>query len=45
MLMENFMFENTIIKFYDNDIVKDIDTQKDYINKIIIKLINKSNSL
>ena len=36
------LVENTKIKFYDDYIVENIVTQKEYIDNIIINLINKS---
>lgn len=45
MLLEEYTIENTKIKFYDDYIVKDINTQKEYIDNIMINLIKKINSL
>lgn len=45
MLLEEYILENTKIKFYDDYMVKNIATQKEYIDKIIINLINKTLSL
>ncbi len=42
MILEEYTLENTKIKFYDDYIVENIVTQKEYIDKIIINLINKS---
>jgi len=42
MILEEYTLENAKIKFYDNYIVENITTQKEYIDKIIINLINKS---
>lgn len=42
MILEEYTLENTKIKFYDDYIVENINTQKEYIDKIIINLINKS---
>ncbi len=42
MILEEYTLENTKIKFYDDYIVKNIDTQKEYINNVIINLIRKS---
>mgnify|MGYP004550695369 CR=1 FL=1 len=42
MILEEYALENTKIKFYDDYIIENIDTQKEYIDKIIINLINKS---
>ncbi len=41
MVLEEYTLENTNIKFYDDYIVKDIATQKEYIDNVIINLINK----
>ena len=41
MLLEEYTIENTKIKFYDNYIVENIDIQKEYIDNIIVNLINK----
>lgn len=40
MILEEYTLENTKIKFYDNYIVENITTQKEYIDNIIINLIN-----
>ena len=42
MVLEEYTLENTKIKFYDDYIVENVDTQKEYIDNIIINLINKS---
>lgn len=42
MILEEFTLENTKIKFYDTYIVENIDFQKEYIDKVIINLINNS---
>lgn len=42
MILEEYTLENTKIKFYDDYIVENINTQKEYIDKIIINLINKT---
>lgn len=42
MILEEYTLENTRIKFYDNYIVENINTQKEYIDNIIINLINKT---
>lgn len=44
MVLEEYTIGNTKIKFYDDYIVQDIDTQKEYINNIIINLIRKATS-
>ena len=41
MLIEEYIIENTKIKFYDDYIVKDINTQKEYIDNVIINLMEK----
>ncbi len=41
MLLEEYTLENTKIKFYDDYIVENIDTQKEYIDNVIINLISK----
>jgi len=45
MMLEEYTIENTKIKFYDDYIVQDSNTQKEYIDNIIINLINKSSLL
>ena len=45
MILEEYMLENTKVKFYDDDIVESISTQKEYIDNIIINLMNKSSLL
>lgn len=45
MILEEYTLENTRIKFYYDYIVENINTQKEYIDNIIINLINKSLSL
>ena len=42
MILEECTLENTKIKFYDDYIVENIDTQKEFIDKVIINLISKS---
>ncbi len=42
MILEEYTLENTKIKFYDDYIVENIDTQKEFIDKVIINLISKS---
>ena len=42
MILEEYTLENTKIKFYDDYIVENINTQKEYIDNIIINLINKT---
>lgn len=41
MILEEYTLENTKIKFYDDYIVENITNQKEYIDNIIINLINK----
>ncbi len=43
MILEEYILENTKVKFYDDYIVEDVATQKEYINNIIINLIYKIN--
>lgn len=45
MMLEEYTIENTKIKFYDDYIVQDSDNQKEYIDNIIINLLNKSSLL
>ncbi len=45
MMLEEYTIENTKIKFYDDYIVQDSDNQKEYIDNIIINLMNKSSLL
>lgn len=45
MMIEEHTIGNTKIKFYDDYIVQDSDTQKEYIDNIIINLMNKSSLL
>lgn len=42
MILEEYTLENTKIKFYNDYIVENIDTQKEFIDKVIINLISKS---
>ena len=42
MILEEYTLENTKIRFYDDYIVENTATQKEYIDKIIINLINKT---
>ena len=42
MILEEYTLENTNMTFYDDYIVENIVTQKEYIDNIIINLINKS---
>ena len=42
MLIEEDIIENTKIKFYDDYIIADTLNQKEYIDNIIINLIQKS---
>ena len=43
MSLEEYTIENTKIKFYDDYIVENISTQKEYIDNVIINLIRKIN--
>ena len=45
MILEEYTIGNTQIKFYDDYIVQDSDNQKEYIDNIIINLLNKSSLL
>ncbi|MGN1327874.1 MAG: hypothetical protein ACI4VQ_07370 [Clostridia bacterium] len=45
MVLEEYSIENTKIEFYDDDIVENVAVQKEYIDNIIINLINKSSLL
>jgi len=45
MILEEYTLENTKIKFYDDSIVENITIQKEYIDNIIINLINQTLSL
>ena len=42
MILEEYTLENTKIKFYDDYIVENITAQKEYIDKIVTNLMNKS---
>ncbi len=41
MLLEEHTIENTKVKFYDDYIVENIATQKEYIDNVIVNLIRK----
>jgi len=43
MLLEEYSLENTKVKFYNDYIVENIATQKEYIDNVIINLIRKIN--
>lgn len=43
MILEEYTIENTKIKFYDDAIVENMTTQKEYIDNVIINLIRKIN--
>lgn len=43
MILEKYTLENTKIKFYNDYIVKDINTKKEYIDNVIVNLIRKIN--
>ena len=45
MMLEEHTIGNTKIKFYDDYIVQDSDSQKEYIDNIILNLMNKSSLL
>ena len=45
MMLEKYTIGNTKIKFYHDYIVQDSDNQKEYIDNIIINLLNKSSLL
>ena len=45
MILEEYILENTKIKFYDDYTVENIATQKEYMDNIIINLIYKTLSL
>lgn len=42
MILKEYTLDNTKIEFYDDYIVENITNQKEYIDNIIINLINKS---
>ena len=43
MLLEEYILENTKVKFYDDYIVQNISNQKEYIDNVIVNLIRKIN--
>ncbi len=43
MLLEEYTIKNTKMKFYDDYIVENTDTQKEYIDNVIVNLIRKIN--
>lgn len=45
MMLEEYTIGNTQIKFYDDYIVQDSNNQKEYIDNIIINLMNKTSLL
>ena len=45
MMLEEYTIGNTQIKFYDDYIVQDSNNQKEYIDNIIINLMDKSSLL
>lgn len=45
MMLEEYTIENTKIKFYDDYIVQDSNSQRELIDNIIINLMNKSSLL
>lgn len=42
MVLEEYVLENTKIKFYDDCVVENINSQKEYIDNVIINLFKKS---
>lgn len=40
-MIDEYILENTEVKFYDDYIVENTDNQKEYINNIIVNLIEK----
>lgn len=40
-MIDEYILENTKVKFYDDYIVKNTDNQKEYIDNIIVNLIEK----
>lgn len=42
MMLEEYTIGNTQIKFYDDYIIQDSNNQKEYLDNIIINLMNKS---
>lgn len=44
MLLEEYTIENTKVKFYDDYIIENTATPKEYIDNVIINLIRKINS-
>ena len=45
MMLEEYTIGNTKIQFYDDYIFQDSNNQKEYIDNIIINLMNKSSVL
>lgn len=43
MLLEEHTIENTKVKFYDDYIIENTATKKEYIDNIIVNLIRKIN--
>ena len=43
MILEEYTLENTKITFYNDYIVENIATQKEYIDNLIIDLVRKIN--
>lgn len=43
MLLEEYTIENTKVKFYDDYIVENISSQKEYIDNVIFNLLKKVN--
>lgn len=44
MMLEEYIIENTKVKFYGDYIVENISNQKEYIDNVIVNLIRKINS-
>ena len=44
MVLKEYTFKNTKIKFYDDDIVQNMAIQKEYIDNMIVNLIRKTTS-
>ncbi len=43
MILEEYTLENTKIKFYDDCVVENNVTQKEYIDNVVVNLIKKIN--
>lgn len=44
IILENYILSDTKVKFHDNYIASDINTQKKYINTVFIHLLEKINN-